>query len=366
LATETTPIATRKRLPVLGSRERIVAPPRPDWFDAVPASIEDTRGRRVTYVRLSVTDRCDLACVYCMPPAGENDHARREELLSFEETARIVGLLARSGVQRVRFTGGEPLVRRDVVSLIARTADAAPEVALAMTTNATRLAELARPLRDAGLQSVNVSLDSLEPHRFAEVTRGGDVRGVLAGIHMALDVGMSVKLNTVLLGEAALDEAEALVRWAWSFGITPRFIELMPIGEGAGLPASDFVPASRLLDRLSTLVAPERSDGSASHGPARYLRARDGSGGRVGLITAMSDEFCDGCNRMRLTARGDVRPCLGSPEGVSLLEALRAGASDVELAWLVHSALRTKAAGHGFADPERSSHHRVGMSLVGG
>lgn len=340
--------------------------PRPSWFDTVPAAIEDARGRRVTYVRISVTDRCDLACLYCMPPAGEHDHARREDLLTFEQIARLCSLFARSGVERVRFTGGEPLVRRDVVSLVARTHDAAPELALAMTTNGMRLAELAAPLAAAGLGTVNVSVDSLDPVRFGEVTRGGELGAVLAGIRAALEVGMRVKINAVLVGARSLDDAPAIVRWAWALGVVPRFIELMPIGEGASLPSSDFVGADRLVERLTDLVTTEREPGAASHGPARYLAARDGSGRRVGLITAMTDEFCGECNRMRLTSRGDVRPCLGSPEGAPLREALAAGVSDVDLAWLVHAALRTKAAGHGFVDPERDAHLRVGMSLIGG
>jgi cyclic pyranopterin phosphate synthase len=332
----------------------------------VPPSIEDARGRRVTYVRMSVTDRCDLACVYCMPPAGEADHARREELLTFEETARLVGVLARSGVRRVRFTGGEPLVRRDVVSLVARAHDAAPELELAMTTNATRLSELAVPLAAAGLRSVNVSLDTLDPARFRAVTRGGELADVLAGIAAATDAGMRVKINTVILGEATIEEAPAIVDWAWARDLTPRFIELMPLGEAARLPASDSVPAARLVARLEGRVTDARREGGSSHGPARYLEASGGSGRSVGLITAMSDEFCGTCNRMRLTARGDVRPCLGSPDGVELLEPIRAGATDVELAWAIHAALGTKAAGHGFVDPERDAHRRVGMSLVGG
>lgn len=361
--------AAGRRLPLVSTARSSAAhapPPRPAWFDAVPTAIEDTRGRRVTYVRVSVTDRCDLACVYCMPPGGEGDHARREELLTFEEIARLCGLLARSGVERVRFTGGEPLVRRDVVSLVARTRDEAPDLALAMTTNATRLSELAGPLAAAGLGSVNVSVDSLDAARFREVTRGGELGVVLAGIRAALDAGLRVKINAVLLGERALDEAPALVEWAWALGVVPRFIELMPLGEGAGLPASEFVGADRLVERLAGLALPERAPGAPSHGPARYLAANDGSGRAVGLITAMTDEFCGECNRMRLSARGEVRPCLGSPEGVSLREALAAGAGDVEIAWLVHAALRTKAAGHGFVDPEVDAHRRVGMSLIGG
>ncbi len=339
---------------------------RPSWFDAIPPRIEDARGRAIDYLRVSVTDRCDLACVYCMPPGGEDDHARRTDLLTFEELTRIVGLFGRSGVRRVRLTGGEPLVRRDVVRLVAGLTAAHPGLALAMTTNGTRLADLAAPLRDAGLRSVNVSIDALDPALFRAITRGGEVADVLAGICAARDAGLEVKLNTVLLGGVNDAELARIVALAWSLGAVPRFIELMPLGEGARLPQATFVPAAQALAPIAHLLADDAAPAGAAHGPARYRRAADGSGRRVGVITAVSDEFCGTCNRLRLTARGDLRACLAAPDGLALRTLLRAGASDLDLAWHVHAALGTKSAGHGFLDATRDAHTRVGMSLVGG
>ena len=361
--------AAPRRLDVLTSRALPALLPRPSTFDTIPTALADTAGRHITYLRLSVTDRCDLACVYCMPKSGEDDHAHRAELLSFEEVARLVDLFVMSGVRRVRLTGGEPLVRRDVVRLVERIATRHPDVALAMTTNATRLGELARPLRAAGLRSVNISIDTLDPALFRTITRGGELAPVLAGIHAARHAGLDVKLNTVLLGGINDHEVERLVDFAWSLGVVPRFIELMPLGEAAHLPSATFISAAAALAPLAHRLA-RPSDGAknagAGHGPARYTTAADGSGRRVGVISAVSDEFCGDCNRLRLTARGDLRPCLAAPEGLSLRDVLRAGGSDLELAWHLHSVLRTKAAGHGFIDASRDEHTRVGMSLVGG
>jgi cyclic pyranopterin phosphate synthase len=339
---------------------------RPAWFDAIPPQLEDAHGRPITYLRASITDRCDLACAYCMPPDGEDDHARRDEQLGFDELARIVDVFARSGVRRVRLTGGEPLVRRDVVQLVALLRARHPALALAMTTNGTRLAALAAPLREAGLDTVNVSLDALDPGLFRTITRGGDVAAVLSGIRAARAAGLSVKLNTVLLGGVNDAEIPGLVDFAWSLDIVPRFIELMPLGEGARLPQARFVSAAQALAPIAHRLRDDPAPGEAAHGPARYRHAADGSGRRVGVITALSDAFCGACNRLRLTARGELRACLASPDGMRLGEHLRAGASDLDLAWHVHAALGSKAAGHGFLDAARDAHTRVGMSFVGG
>ena len=344
-------------------------PPRPPGFaeTSIPP-LTDRQGRTYRYLRLSVTDRCDLACRYCMPPSGEEDHARRKALLTFEEAARLVRVLAAGGIERVRFTGGEPLVRKGVVELVAQVHRSAPRVRLAMTTNGTRLGELAGPLRLAGLDGVNVSLDTLDPERFRSLTRGGDIGRVKAGIHAALAEGLEVKLNVVPLRHhpASDDDLRALVDWAWSLGITPRFIELMPLGEGAKLPASWRMSTLE----VRTLLGERLADGHAETpegplGPARYVPSRHGTG-RVGFISAMSDEFCDTCNRLRVTARGDVRACLADRRAVSLRDVMRGGGSDADLAWAIRWALGGKADGHFFADPRATEHENVGMSLVGG
>lgn len=328
--------------------------------------LTDAQGRAYTYLRLSVTDRCDFACVYCMPPGGEEDHAERPELLSFEETARLTRALAAAGIERVRFTGGEPLVRRDVVRLVELVRRESGLTQLVMTTNGSRLAGLAAPLRAAGLAGVNVSVDTLDAGRFREITRGGDLARVLAGVHAALAAGLEVKINAVVLGGVNDADAGALVDWAWELGITPRFIELMPLGEAAGLPAGHFVSQAELLSRLGTRLSREGFAAQPGQGPARYLAAADGSGRRVGFITAVSNEFCGSCNRLRVTARGDLRACLASRRALSLRDLLRGGATDAAIAWAVRGALGGKLPGHLFADPDADEHTQVGMSLVGG
>jgi len=340
-------------------------PPRPDDFDEIPL-LRDSRGRGYTYLRLSVTDRCDLACVYCMPPSGEEDHAVRRDLLTFEEAARVVSVFASAGIRRVRFTGGEPLVRKDIVRLVELVHRRTEVEQLVMTTNATRLSELARPLRDAGLHGVNVSLDTLDADRFTEITRGGDLGRVLAGIHAALDVGMEVKLNTIPLRGRNHDELGRIVDFAWSLGATPRFIELMPLGEGAKLPQRMRMNADDVLDVLEDRVSPEAPTGVEGQGPARYMAARNGSGQRLGFITPMSSEFCDTCNRVRVTARGDIRACLASRRAIGLRDIMRAGGTDLDLAWAMVWSLSGKDRGHSFLEPAEHEHERVGMSLIGG
>lgn len=342
-------------------------PPMPPAFatGALP-QLADTRGRAYSYLRLSVTDRCDLACIYCMPEGGEAEHGTRAELLSFEEAARLVSVAARMGIRRVRLTGGEPLVRRDIVAMVERIRGGCELDSLVLTTNATRLAELAIPLRAAGLCGVNVSLDSLDADRFCRMTRGGDLARVLAGIHAALDAGLEVKLNAVVVRGENDDEIGSLVDFAWSHGVTPRFIELMPLGEGARLGDERRVSAAEVAEALGERLSPEVVHGGAHHGPARYRVAADGSGRRVGFITPLSDEFCGDCNRLRVTAQGDVRPCLASRRAISLRDLLRGGASDSEIAWALLWALDGKARGHEFLDATVDEHTRVGMSLIGG
>jgi cyclic pyranopterin phosphate synthase len=325
----------------------------------------DTRGRAYVYVRLSVTDRCDMACVYCMPEGGEVEHGDRVELSSIDESVRLSSVLARMGVRRLRITGGEPLVRRGVVELVARVREAGiAEVVL--TTNASLLERHADALAAAGLACVNVSIDSLDAARFAAITRGGSLAGVMRGLDAAQRAKLDVKTNTVVLGGVNDDELGALVDWAWGRGITPRFIELMPIGEGARLPGERFVSAARIASSLGARVVSGQGESARGAGPARYLSAADGSGRRVGMITAVSDDFCDDCNRLRVTAHGEVRACLADRAAVSLRDAMRSGASDEDLAWLVRWALGAKAEGHRFTDESEHEHESVGMSLIGG
>jgi cyclic pyranopterin phosphate synthase len=360
----------RRALPLAPGASRIAlvepVPSRPSGW--APRPLEDARGRRITYLRASITDRCDMACVYCMPPGGEDEHATRQDLLTFEELVAIARAFAEAGVRRIRLTGGEPLVRRDVVRLVSMLRSGTAIGEIVMTTNGARLAALARPLRGAGLDGVNVSVDSLDRERFAAITRGGELKEVLAGIDAALDAGLEVKVNTVALGGVNEEELGAIVDWAWSIGIVPRFIELMPIGEAARLPSERFLPAARILERLGARVDATAAVAAPDpgRGPARYLPARDGSGRRVGLITAVSDEFCGGCNRVRLTSRGELRACLASRRAVSLRDVLRAGGDARDLLWAASWSLGAKDGGHRFTDPMADEHTRLGMSLIGG
>jgi cyclic pyranopterin phosphate synthase len=358
---------TRRSLPLASEVEsrratREALPPVPTSF--VPERLVDTRGREVRYLRISVTDRCDMACVYCMPPGGEREHGLREELLSFEEIARLVRAARPLGVRRVRLTGGEPLVRRDVVQLVARIRDVGIED-LVMTTNASRLGPLASALAEAGLTGVNVSIDSLDPARFARITRGGSLPSVLAGLEAARAAGLTIKTNTVVVRGENDDELPDLVRWAWSIGATPRFIELMPLGEGARLGADRLVPATEIRARLGDLVRDEALRADPDRGPARYLPSVDGIH-RVGLISAVTDEFCASCNRLRVTAVGELRACLASRRAISLRDVVRSGATDREVAWALTWALSEKARGHAFGDLSVAEHTHVGMSLIGG
>lgn len=329
--------------------------------------LTDGRGRQYSYLRLSVTDRCDLACTYCMPPQGESDHTRRVELLTFEEIVRLASVVRQMGIEKIRLTGGEPLVRKDLPLLVKALRDDAGIDNIQMTSNATRFAHFAQPLKDAGLRGVNISIDSLEPERFAKITRGGKLHDVLAGMDAALDAGLSVKLNSVLIAGENDHEAEALVRFAWSKNITPRFIELMPLGAGQALARSALVSNGDLMDRLrEPLDLGQPADTEAHAGPAHYLHSRTDQARKVGFISARSGNFCDSCNRVRITASGDMRACLASRHGVSLRDLMRSGATDRDLAFTLHWALSTKYAGHQFDDAPEGGHTEVGMSLVGG
>jgi cyclic pyranopterin phosphate synthase len=306
---------------------------------AVP-TLADAQGRRIAYLRVSLTDRCNFRCGYCSV-AEHEDPAR---LLGRTELARLGRLFGRLGVRRIRLTGGEPTLRREVVE-IARDLRAAPGIEeLAITTNAHRLAELARPLKAAGVECVNASLDTLRADRLAAVSgRGARLGEVLAGIDAAAAAGFEhLKLNTVVMGGVNEDELGDLVRFAWERGATPRFIELMPFGQGTPVPTAR---VQALLAAQGIALQPSDHRG---WGPAHHLRGADAAGRerQVGFIGAMTENFCDRCNRARLTAQGEFQACLGGEARVDLREALRAGAPDEDLAALVRGALGAKAPRH--------------------
>jgi cyclic pyranopterin phosphate synthase len=287
-------------------------------------------------VRVSLTDRCDLACVYCRPSRADGYLDSRLDAAGWR--AMLDGLAA-AGVARIRFTGGEPLLYRSLEQVIAHAVRVGFED-IALTTNATQLAGRARALRDAGLGRITISLDSLDPERFARITRGGDLAGVLAGIEAARAASFDeIKLNTVVLRGDNDSELEAIVRYAWDRGIVPRFLEVMPVGEGARLVPDRLVTVADMRAQLAALLDPaDTATADPDRGPARYVRARGDANLRVGFISGTSDTFCAGCDRLRVAADGFVRPCLAKNDGASAQLAAEAGdaraiAATVARAW---------------------------------
>jgi GTP 3',8-cyclase len=332
--------------------------------DAAP--LRDTFGRRIEYLRLSVTDRCDLRCAYCMPERME--FLPKREVLSLEELRRLaLGFIAR-GVKRIRLTGGEPLVRRDVIELIhalGREVGGGLDE-LTLTTNGTQLACFANDLARAGVRRVNVSLDTLDRERFARLTRRDALPQVLAGIAAARAAGLSVKLNTVALRGENEAEIPALVEWAHGHGHAITLIEVMPLGEVEVDRIDQFLPLSAVRGDLEARWNLTPSD-HRTGGPARYFDVAE-TGGRIGFITPLSDNFCAGCNRIRVTATGQLYPCLGGGERVDLRAALRSADPDAQLARALGEAMRIKPERHHFrvdqrgAEPAQPRH----MSMTGG
>jgi GTP 3',8-cyclase len=313
-------------------------------------------------VRVSLTDRCDLACVYCRP--SRNDGYIEERLEETSWRAMMKGLVA-SGVRRVRITGGEPLLYPRVVEMVAYAASLGIDD-LALTTNATRLDRLAQPLVAAGLQRVTISLDSLDPVRFRRITRGGDLARVLAGIDAARAAGFrELKINCVVLRGENDDELAAITRFAWDRGITPRFIELMPIAEGANLVTRHFVPASEMREQLALLIEPEEARVDADRGPAKYVHARHDRSLRVGFITGTSDTFCNACDRLRVAADGMLRPCLATDVGVSAKAVAQSGDAS-SIAEAIREAWELKPDGNVWKGCTEDSAAKVSMRAIGG
>jgi cyclic pyranopterin phosphate synthase len=329
------------------------------------APLVDAFNRRVTYLRLSVTDRCDLRCSYCMPEKMR--FLPRKDVLSLEELHKLaLGMIDR-GISKIRLTGGEPLVRRDVIELVhaigRKLGDGLDE--LTLTTNGTQLAQFAEDLAAAGVKRINVSLDTLDAGLFEKLSRRDRLGQVLEGIAAAQAAGLEVKINTVAL--KGLNEAEIpnLVEWAHAHGHAITLIEVMPLGEIEGERIEHYLPLTAVRDALEarwTLVPSEHRTG----GPARYFDV-DETGGRLGLITPLTNNFCASCNRIRVTATGELYACLGGAEKVDLRAALRSGSPDANLALALDEAMRIKPERHHFRierglEPAQPRH----MSLTGG
>ena len=326
--------------------------------------LSDGHGRVATDLRVSLTDRCNLRCQYCMPAEGL-DWMPTEEVLTDDEVVRLIGVAVEHlGVRDVRFTGGEPLLRRGLPAIVAATKAMPGSPRTAITTNAMGLQRTACALKDAGLDRVNVSLDTTDPERFERITRRDRWHDVVAGLEAAAEAGLTpVKVNAVLLRGLNDDEAPRLLRWCLERGYELRFIEQMPLDAQHGWDRSRMVTADEVLEALSAehRLVPLPGRGSA---PAERFLVDDGPH-TVGIIASVTRPFCGDCDRVRLTADGQVRTCLFAREESDLRTALRSGASDVELAerWVV--AMRGKLAGHGIDDPSFLQPARP-MSAIGG
>lgn len=327
----------------------------------------DPFGRAITYLRVSVTDRCDFRCVYCM--SEDMAFLPKRDLLTLEELDRICTAFVRNGVRKLRITGGEPLVRRDIVTLFRSLSrhletDALDE--LTVTTNGSQLARHAADLASCGVRRINVSLDTLEDAKFRRITRWGDLTKVLAGIDAAQRAGLKVKINTVALKGVNEDEIETLLTWAHGRGMDLTLIEVMPLGEIDGERVDQYLPLSLVRARLAqhfTLSESEHQTG----GPARYVGVAE-TGGRLGFITPMTHNFCESCNRVRLTCTGQLFMCLGQEDAADLRAPVRASDDDTGLRQVIADAISRKPKGHDFiidrrhARPALSRH----MSVTGG
>ena len=314
----------------------------------------DSFGRPITYIRLSVTELCDLRCRYCMPEEGVCK-LRHDQMLTEEEMVRAVQAAAKLGIEKVRVTGGEPLTKPNILSICRQVAQVPGIQEVSITTNGIRLPELAVPLREAGVRRVNISLDTLNPEKYAYITRRGVLDKALAGLDAALDAGFDrVKINAVLIGGFNDDEIPALAALTRERPVDVRFIELMPMSGNRDFGPESYIPVSRVLEKLP-LAVPEKEEGVAR------LYRLPGAMGRVGLISPLSQHFCASCNRIRLTADGKLKPCLHSAEEISIK-----GLDDTAMLDRMRQAIWGKPQCHGTLGPLSRSETPRSMNQIGG
>ena len=327
----------------------------------------DPFGRRITYLRVSVTDRCDLRCFYCM--SEDMTFLPKADLLTLEELDRLCTVFISKGVRKLRLTGGEPLVRRNMMSLVrslSRHLDSGALDELTLTTNGSQLARFAAELRDCGVRRINVSLDTLDPDKFRAITRWGDLDKVLAGIEAARAAGLKVKINAVALKNMNEEEIPSLMDWAHGKGMDLTLIEVMPMGDIAGGRIDQYVPLSLVRARLAAQYTLTDTDDTTG-GPARYVRVSE-TGGRLGFITPMTHNFCEACNRVRITCTGTIHTCLGHEDASDLRKPLRASADNALLSATIDRAIGLKPKGHDFIIDRRHNRPSVSrhMSVTGG
>jgi cyclic pyranopterin phosphate synthase len=351
----------------MSEHARSILPARSVPEPALVDPLVDPFGRHVTYLRVSVTDRCDFRCTYCM--SEHMTFLPRKDLLTLEELDRVCSAFVAKGVRKLRITGGEPLVRKNILWLfraLARHLETGSLDELTLTTNASQLTKFAGELKAAGVRRINVSLDTLRPDRFRAITRWGNLDEVMAGIDAAEKAGLAVKLNAVALKGMNEDEIDDLIRFAHGRGFDLTLIETMPMGDIDGDRTDQYLPLSivraRLMDHWTLEDIPFRTGG-----PARYVRIKE-TGGRLGFITPMTHNFCESCNRVRLTCTGTLFMCLGQEDAADLRTPLRASADDALLMQAIDEAIARKPKGHDFVIDRRTRRPAVArhMSVTGG
>ena len=335
----------------------------PDAVAPAEGPLIDTFGRVADDLRISVTDRCNFRCTYCMPAEGLQ-WLPKHELLTFEELTRALGVFVALGIRSLKVTGGEPTVRADLPHLVRMFRDVGPDLDISITTNGLLLEKLAAPLAEAGVDRATVSCDSLLRHRFAEMTRRNALDTVLAGLRAAERAGLTpIKINTVVIRGTNDDEVVDFARWARETAYEVRFIEYMPLDAQHAWERAKVVAAAGILEAIDAVYPLEATSGASE--PATTYRFADGAPGKIGVIPSVTQPFCDTCTRLRLTAEGQFRSCLFALEETDLREPMRAGASDDELAALIRQGVWAKWSGHrinheDFEQPARS------MSMIGG
>jgi cyclic pyranopterin phosphate synthase len=332
-----------------------------------PPPMVDPFGRTVSYLRVSVTDRCDFRCVYCM--AEDMTFLPKADVLSLEELDRLCSAFIAKGVRKLRLTGGEPLVRRGIMSLVAALARhlrSGELEELTLTTNGSQLRKYAADLAAHGVRRINVSLDTLDPAKFRAVTRWGDLGQVRDGIRAAQDAGLAIKINAVALKGVNEDEFEPLIRWAHGEGMDLTFIEVMPLGDVGEGRLDQYLPLSLVRARLAERFTFEDID-YRTGGPARYVRVAE-TGGRLGFITPLTHNFCESCNRVRVTCTGTLFMCLGQEDAADLRSVLRASEGNDRLYAAIDEAITRKPRGHDFVIDRRHKRPALArhMSVTGG
>ncbi|WP_315833138.1 GTP 3',8-cyclase MoaA [Bradyrhizobium prioriisuperbiae] len=333
----------------------------------LPEMMTDPFGRTISYLRVSVTDRCDLRCFYCM--SEDMTFLPKADLLTLEELDRLCSAFIAKGVRKLRLTGGEPLVRRNVMLLVrslSRHLSTGDLDELTLTTNGSQLARFADELAACGVRRINVSLDTLDPAKFRAITRWGDLDKVLAGIEAARAAGLKVKINAVALKNMNEDEIPSLIQWAHGKDMDLTLIEVMPMGEIGEGRIDQYVPLSLLRARLATQYTLTDLDESTG-GPARYVRVAE-TGGKLGFITPMTHNFCESCNRVRITCTGTIHTCLGHEDASDLRKPLRASPDNDLLNATIDRAIGLKPKGHDFIIDRRHNRPSVSrhMSVTGG